>query len=373
MLTISAVEQQVQAEVATQDDIARIINSIRIRDERIAAAEAELRKMTEDYRRLREEMASISRSVKPLPYQPSSYGSTTSPEIYHDSSITSPAGTSTTEKSGISRTLSKKLFHGGMTPKNNSPTYIPPQSIPENRSLTDNSNLDPSAAAMAASHHLTASMNGGSQPGASPGLIPSPTSPASLHPSQTLNASAYAANNMYDHPEDYPRPSSAQPTPPPNSASIGGIPRAGTSMSHHTTSSTNDPNNPPHSVEIFKSFRVSMEDPCHKVLPAALKKYNINDDPKDYALYIVYGDEERCLGLEEKPLILFKKLQRENRKPMFMLRRHLQPVEGYNAPHAGGAGAAGVGMRASGYDAGGGSMGSGRASSRMIQLPGGVL
>ncbi|KAG4428307.1 hypothetical protein IFR05_016209 [Cadophora sp. M221] len=75
------------------------------------------------------------------------------------------------------------------------------------------------------------------------------------------------------------------------------------------------------SVEIFKSFRVSMEDPCYKVLPAALKKYNINAPWEQYALYIVYGDKERCLGMEEKPLILFKQLDKEGKKPMFMLRK----------------------------------------------------
>jgi protein STE50 len=75
------------------------------------------------------------------------------------------------------------------------------------------------------------------------------------------------------------------------------------------------------SVEIFKSFRVSMDDPCYKVLPAALKKYQINEPWDKYALYIVYGDQERCLGLDEKPLILFKQLDKEGKKPMFMLRK----------------------------------------------------
>lgn len=64
-----------------------------------------------------------------------------------------------------------------------------------------------------------------------------------------------------------------------------------------------------------------MDDPCHKVLPAALKKYQINAPWDQYALYIVYGDQERCLGLDEKPLILFKQLDKEGKKPMFMLRK----------------------------------------------------
>jgi len=75
------------------------------------------------------------------------------------------------------------------------------------------------------------------------------------------------------------------------------------------------------SVEIFKSFRVSMEDPCWKVLPAALKKYSINAPWEQYALYILYEDKERCLGMDEKPLILFKQLDKMGKKPMFMLRK----------------------------------------------------
>lgn len=71
-----------------------------------------------------------------------------------------------------------------------------------------------------------------------------------------------------------------------------------------------------------------MDDPCYKVLPAALKRYNIQADWQHYALYIVYGDQERCLALDEKPLILFKQLDKEGKKPTFMLRRHLTPENG---------------------------------------------
>lgn len=39
-----------------------------------------------------------------------------------------------------------------------------------------------------------------------------------------------------------------------------------------------------------KSFRVTLEDPCWKVLPAALKKYKINDDWRMYAMFICFGN-----------------------------------------------------------------------------------
>lgn len=92
-----------------------------------------------------------------------------------------------------------------------------------------------------------------------------------------------------------------------------------------------------------KSFRVTLEDPCFKVLPAALKKYHIVDDWKKYAMFICYGDTgqsmaytarvasgcltrsllglvERCLSYDELPLLLFQKLKESGQKPVFMLR-----------------------------------------------------
>ncbi|KUJ08418.1 uncharacterized protein LY89DRAFT_676838 [Mollisia scopiformis] len=75
------------------------------------------------------------------------------------------------------------------------------------------------------------------------------------------------------------------------------------------------------SAEIFKSFRVSMTDPTWKVLPAALRKYNIEASADEYSLYVMYGDVERLMGLDEQPLVVFKELDRKGLKPMFMLRK----------------------------------------------------
>lgn len=47
-----------------------------------------------------------------------------------------------------------------------------------------------------------------------------------------------------------------------------------------------------------KSFRVTLDDPCWKVLPAALKKYKINDDWRLYAMFICFGNTgEFVVGL----------------------------------------------------------------------------
>lgn len=247
--------------------------------------------------------------------------------------------------------------------------------------MAENTNLDPSAAAVAASSHLTASMSGGSQAQTSPNQVnvPSPTSPSAYHNPATLTSRPYgreantpnANRSMYPHAEE-----SLQHTFYSSSATTLNGDR---DRSNPTPTPTNsrrqqqeDPpgsaGREPPSVEIFKSFRVSLEDPCHKVLPAALKKYNINADWRQYALYIVYGDQERCLGLEERPLILFKQLDKEGRKPMFMLRRHAAPMEGHSGPSGNGPGSAGL----DGGLGSGGSLG-GRGHQSSIQLPGGVL
>lgn len=86
---------------------------------------------------------------------------------------------------------------------------------------------------------------------------------------------------------------------------------------------------------VYKSFRVTMEDPTDKVLPAALKKYKIVDDWKQYVLFICYhrvpgasgaGDQERCMSLDERPLLLFQKLRDQNQNPVFML-RHIRDIK----------------------------------------------
>jgi hypothetical protein len=106
-----------------------------------------------------------------------------------------------------------------------------------------------------------------------------------------------------------------------------------------------------------------MDDPCYKVLPAALKKYNINADWRHYALYIVYGDQERCLGLDERPLILFKQLDKEGRKPMFMLRKNTPAADGSNPNLY--PGSIGSAPNSASFD--------GKPTQSQVQVPGGVL
>ena len=103
----------------------------------------------------------------------------------------------------------------------------------------------------------------------------------------------------------------------------------------------------------------------------------------------MHGDQERCLGLKEKPLLLFKQLDKEGRKPMFMLRRHASPQDGWSgAASSGGGGGGGSGGSGGGNSGngggGGGSGGGGLDSSASVSggnaigpggktVPGGVL
>ncbi|EPQ56437.1 hypothetical protein GLOTRDRAFT_59689 [Gloeophyllum trabeum ATCC 11539] len=84
------------------------------------------------------------------------------------------------------------------------------------------------------------------------------------------------------------------------------------------------------SSDNLKSFKVSLDDPAWKVLPAALKKYKINnDDWQNYAMFICYGSSgsriERCLSYDEKPLLLFQKLKDAKKNPVFML-KHIKDI-----------------------------------------------
>lgn len=232
---------------------------------------------------------------------------------------------------------------------------------------------------MSASTHLAASMRDGPSTATSPHLSmsqPSPTSPAY---STGQPSRSFPRDSTRSYTDDYPQSwqqesrrseaakrSQTEPMDPPGSgnsvASVGNGPPTGNPLTTTTPNSTSGGSSNPQ-VEIFKSFRVSIDDPCHKVLPVALKKYNITADWRQYALYIVHGDQERCLGLNEKPLILFKQLDREGRKPMFMLRKHAQPMEGHVSTIPGA-----FPNQGAGRDSMGGWGGNGTVS-----LPGGVL
>jgi hypothetical protein len=73
-------------------------------------------------------------------------------------------------------------------------------------------------------------------------------------------------------------------------------------------------------------YRISMDDSCYKAIPLALKQHGLTGRLTDYRIWIVYGDVERCVGLDEKPLLLFKRLKEEGKEPMFILRKQATQI-----------------------------------------------
>ncbi|KAL2271470.1 hypothetical protein VTJ83DRAFT_841 [Remersonia thermophila] len=317
-------EAEAQTTMATLKDIKHLVEQLRLRDERIALYEQDLRRLTEDFKRLREDVLPALRLVKdvqqPLPTvnNAQAYESTLSPPAPTPVSAGQPSA-------GLKRQYSTKKIMLGTTPKATSPSHL---QTTHDRSMVEQA-LDPTSAAERAvmsSSHLAA-MNGAAASSTSPSYpspnMPSPTSPpTSLMSGTTLGARSYrdpnqpasSARSAYSNDDHYGGSSSSTQTS--SSSKTATAPRRLQTPAPETPGAASNA-----SVEIFKSFRVSMDDPCYKVLPAALKKYQINAPWDQYALYIVYGNEERCLGLDEKPLILFKQLDKEGKKPMFMLRK----------------------------------------------------
>lgn len=93
------------------------------------------------------------------------------------------------------------------------------------------------------------------------------------------------------------------------------------STTHHFTAASpqNSLSNTGPPFKVFKHFQVGFNDPCYKVLPAALKECNINADWRRYVLYIVCCDEERLLEYNEKPYLIYRHHKEKGCRPILML------------------------------------------------------
>ena len=282
--------------------------------------EQDFRRLTEDFRKLREDVLPALRLAKdaqqPLPNIGNGvYEATIHPPLPTPS-------TSGPSSNNLKRQYSTKKIMLGPAPKpNSSPSHL---QTAHDRSIVEQT-LDPSSAAERAvlsSSHLAA-MNGSGANAISPGYpspnMPSPTSPPTNMSGGMSSGGTTLASRSYRSEQTTPSSSSRSTFAEAehygasarggSSSTLekGGLGSAGGGSRRGGQTPVVPPDTPSASnasVEIFKSFRVSMDDPCYKVLPAALKKYQINAPWDQYALYIVYGDQERCLGLDEKPLIL---------------------------------------------------------------------
>jgi hypothetical protein len=259
MLTLIAAEANAQDIPPTQNDIAKIIAIIKERDAEMRSLREDLAKLSEENRKLRDEILPVIKASKDKP-------------------LPTPDDNNSEFKTGVVQGLSRKFSNKRIFLSNTGVKNANPSPTIQERS-GESSNLDPSPAAVAASSHLQV---GGSLN--SPNQTTSPTSPAyASAPSSAGPVSRpFPRADNSDYGVSMPTPALSTSAGPPGS--LNTPPSSNQSASSVTTPGGSS-GGPP--IEIFKSFRVSIDDPCHKVLPVALKKYNISADWRQYALYIV--------------------------------------------------------------------------------------
>ncbi|GAA94076.1 uncharacterized protein L969DRAFT_96656 [Mixia osmundae IAM 14324] len=337
-----------QDESAASDDAAlfdglsspmRVYELISDRDERIVSLEREIVRLGDALQALREEMQQITRTITSNPATSMRPGSSPSK---------SPTGFQFPQQlSSITRApqlAGSRVSAHGRSQSTTVPT--PPQAVAQ-RVLTH-------ARASSTANVTTAAI--GSSPSGSSALLPLLSSPATtsysperilpplpmsatgpLTPSMgtptTANSHASSSSSTGAFFSDSARSQSAATsvfsidqqgqssrTSVATTAVSPDVQQPLSSSAKSVASSSGSADNP------YKSFKVTLEDPCYRVLPAALKKYNINDDWRDYALFICYGSNEKCLSYDDKPLLLFQKLKESGQKPCFLL-RHIRDIK----------------------------------------------
>ncbi|KAK9467156.1 hypothetical protein V1512DRAFT_262083 [Lipomyces arxii] len=313
---LSIVEQD--AADREQLSMHHLVQALELRDRRILHNEQEIKRLMDNYSRLREDLMPIFKMVKetkPLPTPQFPQQSYSTPSFSRDSNLgTAGSRHSMFISSSQSLTdpqtyphpypsLSSGLHQNNLTRKasskkigkiGNSPTHTPewldsvliPQS--STAPLTSTTSLSSSAPIGSDSNPVSA-------PGSANGTPPA----------------------IKDH--HYRNPISAASTPvlsPPTTTTPNPMPISSSVPSSFSPSLTLS--------EAFKRFKLKQDDPCYKVLPAVLKGHKINDDWRQYALLVCFGDQERIIGLDEKPLSVLKELQDAGKQPVFMLR----PIQG---------------------------------------------
>lgn len=136
-----------------------------------------------------------------------------------------------------------------------------------------------------------------------------------------------APHDYFDGPhhqqqQDYGHTHLGAPTPMPSVSRKNSTLSAKPTVSRSTSSNLNDVQTNAIGSEPLKQLRASKEDSCERILKNAMKRHNLADhDWRQYVLVICYGDQERILDLEEKPVLIFKNLKQQGLHPAIMLRR----------------------------------------------------
>ncbi|GAA5997712.1 uncharacterized protein JCM10292_006761 [Rhodotorula paludigena] len=282
------------------------------RDERIRNLEYEVHNLHTALLNLREDAITLARSApgatKPRPGLRSPTSGTFAHPLSNASTLSRSSSTPSRPRNPPPVALNSSLAipANGLPDSPHSPVVDSPRLAGDYQQQQQASHLADAATLQPAE----ISINGVTTP-------TTPTAPMLMHPdSASAHPGGQSASSSLLHPSSS-RPTTAVPEPSPTTSTSLSPLSKGAREGSTSGSSADNP---------YRSFRVTLEDPCYKVLPAALKKYKINDDWRLYALFICYGNTERCLAYDEKPLLLFQKLKESNDNPVFML-RHIKDIK----------------------------------------------
>lgn len=323
-------DKRFEPKVADPVSRSELIHSLAIRDERMALAETEVKKLIEGYGRLREDLMPIFRQAKeskPLPtpevmamanMNSSGTGGPMTSSL--GSSINNHSGSSSSPTSGFNQTP----FWGSPSTTNGQlPHQHPLISLSSHVSSTNNINTNTNNINNTSTNNNPSGFNLIFPPGQSQSSLNNSSGSfkrsklAAAASTGSLRSPTNSNSDWHDQTSRLLNKKPSQLGLASSAASLSTLSTVNTSLS---SSPSPSPSTGSSLAEAFKSFRIKEEDPCYKVLPAALRKYRVNADPRNYVLVVCYDDQERLLGPEEKPLLVFKELQDAGRKPVFMLR-----------------------------------------------------
>lgn len=74
-----------------------------------------------------------------------------------------------------------------------------------------------------------------------------------------------------------------------------------------------------------ENIHTSIDEPCASLLALSLRRHGIIDDYTVYVLFVVFGETERSISYDERPLLLYRRLRESGQIPHFML-RHISEV-----------------------------------------------
>lgn len=310
-----------------------------VTDQRIARLEKDFKKLSDNFSRLREDLLPIFKKVKESKPLPEITSSTPSP-----ASTGSPAGNSSSSaattvqqlspKSGLStgstvrRTSFRKSAYKIKTPTPPataaSPTFKDAGGSP--RKLGQGYNAGPSPdygqkgmMGLASRSHSTSAVP--------THRIVAPNPSLGSVASTSSSNSSYTSNYQYYHgtgPESLNSPRGQQGglSGAASFSSLSG--RSSTSSMGHLNGQedtlTAENGYAPDPLKPIIDFSISPDAPCSDILPIIARKHRVRGDYKSIGLVVCYGDQERIIGLDEKPLSIYKELQREGKNPIFMIR-----------------------------------------------------